>query len=221
VPTVWWDDPSQYRIDAGTGTYGGSVPEAISRSRWSDWDKMALGDFDVPGHVVVVSKKDKKMDVLNVAGQDGATINHLGVEPVEMDITITLWTPEQFANYERLVGFVTPKSFPGFPKPLPPGIAGPPEDPTRPTAASSFSVRHPPLNMMGVTEIYIYEIGSLMPGPVFGAKVTVWRAQERRAPQQMFIQSASGAYAPTLTPAPSRAAGTQPTAKPSLTAVGP
>jgi hypothetical protein len=101
MPTVWWDDLRQYRIDPGSGTFGGSVPEAVSRSRWSDWDKMAIGDFEVPGHVVVVSKKEKKMDVLSVAGQDGATINHLGIDPVQLDITITLWTPDQFADYER------------------------------------------------------------------------------------------------------------------------
>jgi hypothetical protein len=221
MPTVWWDDPRQYRIDPGSGTFGGSVPEAVSRSRWSDWDKMAIGDFEVPGHVVVVSKKEKKMDVLSVAGQDGATINHLGIDPVQLDITITLWTPDQFADYERLIGLLTPKSFPGLPKPLPPGVSGPPEDPTRPTSASSFSVRHPPLNMMGVTEIYIYEIGSLIPGAVFGSKVSVWRAQERKPTQQMAIHAASGAYAPTLAPAPVRPAATQPTTKPSAAGIPP
>lgn len=219
--TIWWDDPSQYRIDAGTGTYGGSVPEAIPRERWSAWDRMAIGDFEVPGHVVVVSKKEKKMDVLSPAGQDFGTINHLGIEPVQLDITITLWTPDQFADYETLIGLLTPKSFPGPPKPLPPGVAGPPEDPTRPTAASSFSVRHPPLNMMGVTDIYVYEIGSLIPGAVFGSKVSVWRAQERKPPQQTAIRSGSGAYAPTLRSAPLRPAAAQQTSKPSVSGIAP
>jgi hypothetical protein len=214
MPTVWWDDASQYRIDPGSGTQGGSVPEEIPRSRWSDWDKAAIGGAEIPGHVVVFCKKEKKADTLSVAGQDGATINHLGVEPVEMDITITIWTPFQFAAYERLVGMITPKAFP------PPPTQTQGTAPTKPTAASSFEIRHPPLNMLGVTAVYIYEIGSLMPGPVFGAKVAVWRAKERKPTDQIQIQAANGLYSielrPAQTPAP-----TQPVAKPSLTAVGP
>lgn len=220
MATVWWDDPRQYRIDPGSGTFGGSVPEAVSRSRWSDWDKMAIGAYEVPGHVVVVSKKEKKHDTLPVMGQDGATINHLGVEPVEMDITITLWTPDQFSDYEKLIGFLTPKAFTTFPKPLPAGVAGPPEDPSRPTAASSFAVRHPPLNMMGVTEIYVYEIGSLIPGAVFGSKVSVWRAQERRPTQQTTIQASTGGlYSAEVIDRPR--VPTQPTTSPSAAGIPP
>jgi hypothetical protein len=207
MPTVWWDDASQF--PAG-------VPEAIPRERWSDWDKLALGGMEMPGHVVVVSKKEKKADVLSIAGMDGATINHLGIEPVELDITITLWTPAQFTDYERLVNLITPKAFPP-----PPTQAAPGAVPTKPTAATSFEVRHPPLNMLGVTMIYVHEIGSLIPGPVYGAKVTVWRATERKPELPIMIQASNGSYSAELHVSPPRPTPTQPTQKPSLSGIAP
>jgi len=216
MPTVWWDDASQFRLDGGSGGQGGSVPEEVSRSRWSEWDKAAIGGMEIPGHVVVFSKKEKKADVLSVMGQDGATINHLGVEPVEMDITITIWTPAQFAAYEKLVNMLTPKAFPPPPAPAQPG-----QLPVKPTAASSFEIRHPPLNMLGVTAVYIHEVGSLIPGPAFGSKVSVWRATERKPETPVFMQASNGLYSAEMHDSPPRPAPTQPTAKPSLTGIGP
>src|SRR6266850_2130183 len=86
-----------------------SVPEELSREYWSPWDMMTIGGYVVPGHVVVFARKTKNYDQRMAVGYSGGQLTHLGYDPVELDITITIWTPEQLAGYEELVDVVMPK----------------------------------------------------------------------------------------------------------------
>jgi hypothetical protein len=224
MAVTWWDNP---------GGAPDLVPEELSREHWSEWDKATLGGKEIPGTVVIFAKKQKKPDVLTAAGQDFATINHLGVDPVEMDITITLWTPAQLQDYLRLVSFVSPKAFPPTPQAqqgfTAPTFAGPtskaPYNLRRPAGqiddSSSFEIRNPALNMLGVTTVYIYEIGVLVPGPVFGAKVTVWRAMEQRPPKPIQINVSTGSVLDVELINRGKAAPSQPTKKPSAAGIPP
>lgn len=224
MAVAWWDNP---------GGAPDLVPEEIPREHWSEWDKATLGGKESPGTVVIFAKKQKKLDVLSIAGMDSADINHLGVEPVEMDITITLWTPAQLQDYLRLVALVSPKAFPppaqtqqGFTAPT---FAGPtskaPYNLRRPAGqidnSSSFEIRYPGLNMYNVTTVYIYEIGVLVPGPVFGAKVTTWRAMEQRPPKPIQINVSTGSVLDVELINRGKAAPTQPTPSPAKAGVPP
>lgn len=195
-------------------------PEAINRELWSEWDKMTLGGRDVPGAVVVYSRKVKKTDTLDPLANSGAELTHLGYSPTELDITITLWTPTQNDDYEALLADVIPKAFPAgqLAKVLAPGQAA-----STPTPASAFSVVHPPLNQLGVVLIYIHDIASLVPGPVFGTRVAVWRATEIAPPVPIDLKHITDTidFASNMKPSPGRPAPTQPVAAPSANGTGP
>jgi hypothetical protein len=163
---------------------GEGVPEALGRDQWSAWDKMTLAGRDVPGHVVVFGRRAQRHDMPGVPGQNFARLTNLGYDPTEIDITITLWTGGQQADYEDLLLLVQPKPLP----PQPPvvltqvqitnGVPGPPQQVTLVRKPQPIDVYHPALAIMGVKSIFIHDVGLLVPGPVFGTKIATWRAAE-------------------------------------------
>jgi len=217
VPSSWWNwwelDPRETQNDGSP-----AVPEAISREYWSPWDKMTIAGYEVPGHVVVFARKTKNYDIRTAVGQNGAIITHLGYNPVELDITITLWTPAQLGSYMELIEVVMPKV-------LPPS-AVPPSDPRSATASATPSsllpVINPALNMMHITDIYVHEVGILVPGPQPQSKVAIWRASEipplpMLTPPSKVHQS----YESGLQGSPPRPAASQTAPPPSSTATSP
>jgi hypothetical protein len=117
--------------------------------------------------------------VRSAAGNSFASLTNLGYDPTEIDITITLWTPGQLADYEALLAKVQPK-------PLPPKSTIFATNPATGAATTvvvtnkptPVSVYHPNLAIMGVTAFYVHDIGLLVPGPQVGTRVSTWRAAE-------------------------------------------
>jgi hypothetical protein len=107
VGQPFWDDWA-----TKDSSYGVGVPEQLGREFWSVWDKMTIGGLEVPGHVEVHGRKTRRTDVRSAAGNSLASLTNLGYDPTEIDITITLWTPGQFADYEVLLAKVQPKPLP-------------------------------------------------------------------------------------------------------------
>lgn len=238
IGTPFWDPAATVDTEL---RYSGSgpTPEATSRDQWSAWDKMTIAGRDVPGHVVVFGRNTRRVDDPAVAGLDGARLTHLGYDPSEVDITVTLWTPGQWEDWQTdILPLIKPK--PTI-RALNSTIAGanitagrnsqlsPNQVPNATTIPlttvvdnlpSPVDVDHPALAAMGIRSLYFRDIGIPVPGPVVGTKVITLRATEFAPASGMnVLKTQTGSLQegldanPTTTPQAS-----QPTTQPNLDA---
>ena len=65
-------------------------------------DFMVIGDYTTPGLVEVSVSKGRKYDVKSGKGTDGGRITTFGIELAEVEIKITIWTPQQLVELKKL-----------------------------------------------------------------------------------------------------------------------
>jgi len=120
VSFAFWRQPV-YQL--GDGTYftpGCDGPTYAS----NPWDRVDLGlktllQFNgqprTPGIARVRVDKFRDVDKKKAAGNDGARITIHGVEPAEVEIELTIWTPEQFRQLVQLWSILFPPASKGAP----------------------------------------------------------------------------------------------------------
>ncbi len=95
----------------------------------------------MPGISKVKGKGIAKLDKKSAPGSSGATVTYLGAEPIEVEITTTIWDQTQLQELDRIIRMLAPRPTKGLPKPV--------------------RVSHPKLAMFGVSKLFVSEIGML------------------------------------------------------------
>lgn len=125
----------------------------------SAWDTVFLAGRPVPGVVRLDGYRQRRVDAKPSLGTDGATLTHTGHDPSEIQLKITIWTPEQLADYEEVLKiFATTIA----------GKAPPPP----------VDIAHPALAIMGITSVYPKKVTFLRPTGVKGAMEAEWHFTE-------------------------------------------
>ena len=131
----------------------------------SAWDRMVIGDDELPGIVRITGGRRSKLDVKNSPGTDAATLTSLGREPAEIHVLLRMWTPAQLQSWQRIVKILHP----GMGK----GIGVP------------WDVDHPALHLLGIHSLILVDVGVTQPGGEPGVTETHLRFLEFAPPVQV------------------------------------
>lgn len=87
---------------------------------WDDspdlWDTVFLDGAALPGIARVSASHGRKLDVKSAPGMNGARIVDKGYEPAKVEITLKLWTDEQFQRWLVLAPTLTFRREPPAPR---------------------------------------------------------------------------------------------------------
>lgn len=80
-------------------------------SFWDDdpdlWDTVFFAGVALPGLARVTGSHGRKLDVKSPAGSDGATVTDKGYKPSSVEITLRIWTREQFETWKIIAPTLT------------------------------------------------------------------------------------------------------------------
>lgn len=104
------------------------------------WDTVFLGGDQqaIPGLCAVKAKLGRKLDSKGPAGSDGANIRDKGYKLAEVEVTVTLWTEEQWSVFNDMLDDLLALRVPRSTVPL--------------------DIRHPALRALGITQVYLEEL---------------------------------------------------------------
>lgn len=141
------------------------------------WSVAYLAGNRLPGRATVEGSTQRKIDVKNGPGLDGATMTHQGYEPAEVTITLLMWTEQQWADFERIIPQLQPK--PGKPPAFPMGL------------------EHPAAAVMGITRVYVEKVSLPKEGSVPGSReVQISCKQWVKAPAKVVTPKNAGSGLP-------------------------
>jgi hypothetical protein len=88
-------------------------PKAKGVPFWGDeagsWDAVWLKGIRLPGIAEVDGRGfSRRVDKKRSAGRNGATVTHMGLEPADIDITLTLWTPQHLTELQEVLKSIRP-----------------------------------------------------------------------------------------------------------------
>jgi hypothetical protein len=106
------------------------------------WQKVRLGGLELPGTASVTGSVRQRYDKKKVPGKGGATYTVLGTEPGKVEIVLTLWTDEQFEDYQRLVPLFRP-----------------PKTKTKRKAGTPLTIEHPNCTLYNIKAVVVMEAG--------------------------------------------------------------
>lgn len=86
----------------GTGGVGPEIEQL------SPWDTLVLGGITLPGRATVRAHRGRKHDRKRALGADGETFTDQGAEAAELDLTITIWRPEQMDDLVQALDRLLP-----------------------------------------------------------------------------------------------------------------
>ncbi len=113
------------------------------------WQRCKLGPHQLPGLVTVAGQgAERKIDVKDASGKQGATITVKGWSPASLTITCVMWTHDQFMDWRTIRADIKGKD--GSSDPL---------DIVNPIAEDA-----------GIRSVIVKRIGLLEPGPVEGTR---------------------------------------------------
>jgi hypothetical protein len=73
------------------------------------WNRCELGGLELPGLAKVDIDLSEKLDVKKPQGGHGATITRDGYEPAKVSITLRMWEPAQFDEFQAIVPLLRPR----------------------------------------------------------------------------------------------------------------
>lgn len=107
------------------------------------WDVVTIqGTTKTPGLCEVKVNKGRDLDKKKASGSDGARVTFHGIDPAQVELEITIWTPEQLKKLEELWKQIFPQS-----NKRPKGTS--PNEPWPP----AFDVEHPALKRHAVKSL--------------------------------------------------------------------
>jgi len=126
MTTPWWRDSANLSAEQ------------------SAWDSCVLGDVLLPGlaRVEVHKGAARKVDDRSAAGSNGWHLREKGPAPVEATITLTLWTADHWAQWERHSLALTRRV-------------------RRALNRTAMTIAHPKLAAIGCLSVYVVEVGGL------------------------------------------------------------
>lgn len=115
------------------------------------WQVVFMAGKRVPGLAQVKFKRGHRVDKRTASGMAGQSMVALGYNPSEINIKITLWTPQQWIDFQTVtVPSVQPH--PGKANALP----------------KSVEVRHPSLGVWGAKQFFVLNVEGPVKGSVNG-----------------------------------------------------
>jgi hypothetical protein len=117
----------------------------------SAWNVVFLGGMSMPGLAEVTNGAcERKLDIKNAKGADGATISHNGYEPAKLDVLLTLATPQDWSLFQQVLPLIKPKLG---------------KLPSQPLAFS-----HPSTDPYGIDKVIVESVGIPKKGKVPGTR---------------------------------------------------
>lgn len=117
VAFQFWQKPV---LTARNGEYYTPGCEGLTYQK-SEWDYVYLGIPSTqpytPGKCEVHVKKDRDFDKKKASGSDGARITLHGIDPAQVEIKLTIWTPEQLRQLANLWPILFPMAGKNAPVP--------------------------------------------------------------------------------------------------------
>lgn len=146
----------------------GIAEELAAGQPGEEWNYVIISGKRFPGAVHLGGERKRRMNNAQAPGIDGAQTTHLGFDPSEMTLTITLWTETHMLTYAKLVNSLQARGVP----PLPRGIRGRLAELS--LKADGFNVEnnrppvpvsivHPALAIMNIRSVYFVRLGILKP----------------------------------------------------------
>lgn len=131
----------------------------------NEWDEVYLGAYLLPGICTVKGTSIVSADVKKPLGVDGATITVRGYMPASVEIEMTLWTPAQWTQWQKILPFV-------WRPPGKPNALGVQLDPHLRSADSlALSTWSPALNSLHISNVVVVSITTAARGTVPGSRV--------------------------------------------------
>lgn len=140
-PTAFdfWCGPVFTQAD-GTLSCPGFTGNTYSKNAW-DFVTIA-GNLKTPGICEVSAPKARDVDKKKPVGANGARTTIHGIDPATVEISITIWTPEQLKQLQNLLPQIFPQS-----NKRPPGVS------TTEPWPPAFDVQHPILKAQGIKSL--------------------------------------------------------------------
>lgn len=108
VSSDFWGSPVLRNETTGKLYCPGFVGETFSKNTW---DTVVFGGVaQTPGLCTVSVSKSQDVDIKKSKGSDGATVTPHGLMPAEVQIAITIWTPQQLVELNKLWALIMPKA---------------------------------------------------------------------------------------------------------------
>jgi hypothetical protein len=150
----YWDS-----LPATTDTNGNPIFVGQGPVYAGGWDTAMLAGQRLPGICDVKCEKTLQIDQQKGQKSDGAALVMQGVLPASIDITITIWTQEQWVRFLELV--------PGFwRKPT----KDAPDSADAPNSMSAIEIFWPGLLYLDISQVIVTSISAPEPGPVEQSK---------------------------------------------------
>lgn len=146
----------------------GVAEELASGQPGEEWNYVIVSGRRFPGAVHLNGDRKRRMNQAFAPGMDGAMSTHLGFDPSEMVLTMTLWTDDHLQRYATLVNALQARGLPPTPRGIRGRLAelnlkaqGFNTDSNRPPVP--VSIVHPALAIMNIRSVYFVRLGILKP----------------------------------------------------------
>ncbi len=160
IPSTFWGTPV-YKDSKGVKHCPGFIGEAFSKNPW-DYVTIEFPNSGVPnqtpGLCTVSVRRGRKVDRKKSSGSDGETLTFTGISNADIEISITIWTPEQLDILIDLWKVIQP----------PPGKGVP----------QAFDIKHPQFLINQVKSCVFVDSIGLENGSVSKTKTFVIKAVE-------------------------------------------
>lgn len=123
----------------------------VPPAKWSSWDKVELGGRPLPGLCKLTGGGvEHIIDKQGARGQQGARTSIDGTKLAEFEIEITIWTEEQWNEFQSIITALKGKPGKGLPEPQP--------------------IKHPSPNAYGIDKVSVIYIGFPEDGKIENTK---------------------------------------------------
>lgn len=128
------------------------------------YDVVKIDKELIPGRCEVSAKAQRKKDTKSGAGTDGGTTTTTGYQPTEVSLSVSIWTPEQWAVWQPMMARLWPRVGKGQPQ--------------------VHTIYHPDLAILGISQVVVLSLSTPENGSVKGERVFKLNLIEYVAPQR-------------------------------------
>ena len=141
--------------------------EFFARKLGSAWDTARWAGKEVPGLVRVTVSTERKIDVSNGPGIEGAQLRPQGSSPAEVGVEIVIWTDEQDTALQALLKVVDPR------------VSG--------RKLVPYILEHPAMQRASVAGIVVEKTDWYGEGPVAGTRMVKCACKQWLKPRRAVI----------------------------------
>jgi len=139
------------------------------------WNTVWLGGVSLPGNCTVDCEKKRSIEKKKTKGTDGTTVTDQGDELVEVKIRVEVHKPDQWREWQAVLGQIWPKKAGGDRQPL--------------------EIIHPLPNFLGIKDVYIER---LKPNPPENQVMIIEIDCTEYAPNPKPVEKAAGRNDPPV-----------------------